>query len=188
MDADDRLPAEALMHRVGYLCANQNVDIVNGSIRITERGETLYVYSPSTAVVAFFPKMAALDEAFFFGPFYMMRRARIGSFRFPAGITHCEDLCFFLELADHADLVYGAVDAEVYEYRKHGSSAMANLDGIESGYLALIGFASRLDRMTTRRVLALKRRVSSIMVKSWLRKGRPLRAGRALFRIWAMVG
>lgn len=184
MDADDRLPAEALMHRVGYLQANPEVDIVNGGIRVTEGGEMLRAYAPSTTVTALLPRLAALDEAYFFGPFYMLRRARIGAHRFPRGITHCEDLCFFLELADSKDLIYGAVESEVYEYRKHNDSAMTNLQGIESGYLALIRLAARLQQMTPGRTRALKFRITSIMVKSWLRKARPLRALQAVFRIW----
>lgn len=184
MDADDRLPAEALMHRIDYLRANPGVDIANGRIRVTKGGETLRVYSPSTSVTDFFPRMAALDEGCFFGPFYMVRRSRIGAHRFPPGITHCEDLCFFLELADSKDLIYGAVDSEVYEYRMHGDSAMSSLQGIESGYLALIRLLARLKRMTPRQARALKFRITSIMVKSWLREGRPLRAVQAAFRIW----
>lgn len=184
MDADDRLPAEALMHRVGYLRSNPAVDIVNGRIRVTEGGETVHTYVPSMAVTALLPCLAALDEACFFGPFYMLRRARIGAHRFPRGITHCEDLCFFLELADSKDLIYGAVESEVYEYRKHGDSAMTNLQGIESGYLALIRLAARLKQMTPRRTRALKFRITSIMVKSWLHEARPLRALQAVTRIW----
>lgn len=184
MDADDRLPAEALMRRIGYLRANPAVDIVNGGILVTEGGETLRVYAPSTSIAALFPRLAALDEAFFFGPFYMLRRARIGAHRFPRGITHCEDLCFFLELADNKDLIYGAVESEVYEYRKHGDSAMTNLQGIESGYLALIRLAARLQQITPARMRTLRFRITSIMVKSWLREARPLRALQTLFRIW----
>jgi teichuronic acid biosynthesis glycosyltransferase TuaG len=184
MDADDLLPTEALKRRIGYLQANPSVDIANGGIRVTNDGETLRVYTPSTAVEAFFPRIAALEEAFFFGPFYMLRRASIGAQRFPLGITHCEDLCFFLELADSTDLIYGAVDSEVYEYRKHASSAMTNLEGIEAGYLALIRLAFQLKQMTPRRIRALKYRIAAIMAKTWLREARPLRAMQAVFKIW----
>lgn len=184
LDADDRLPPNALMLRVSYLQANPQVDIVNGGIRVTDGEETVRVYAPSTSIVTFFPRIAALDEAFFLGTVYMLRQARIGAHRFPVGLTHCEDLCFFLELADSADLIYGAVDSEVYEYRKHASSAMTNLDGIESGYLALIRLALRLKQMTPRRIRALKFRTASIMAKSWVRKARPLRAVLSVYKIW----
>lgn len=183
MDADDRLPPEALLHRVSYLESNPHVDIVNGAIRVTEGNRTLRTYVPSTAIVELFPKLAALDENFFFGPFYMVRRARIGAHRFPRGVSHCEDICFFLELAHEFNLIYGAVDAEVYEYRRSSSSAMSNLAGIETGYLALISLAARLKRMTSRQMLALRIRAASVMAKSWVRRGRPLNAFQAILNI-----
>jgi glycosyltransferase involved in cell wall biosynthesis len=185
LDADDRLPRDALMHRASYLLANEQVDIVNGRIRVTEYGETSYIYIPSTSIVQLLPHLAALDERFFFGSIYMLRRSRIGFHRFRVGMTHCEDLCFFLELANNAGLVYGAVDAEVYEYRKREFSAMADLEGIERGYLAMVGRARGLDRMTARRMMTLRYRISSILAKCWLRRARPLRAARAVCRVWA---
>ena len=188
MDSDDRLPREALIRRVAYLGKYPDVDVVNGAIRVTECGNTITVYAPSTKIHAFFPKIAALEQAFFFGPFYMMRRERIASHRFPQGLSHCEDLCFFLALANDADLVYGAVAEEVYEYRKHADSAMGNLEGIEAGYVALTAFASTLDKMTAARMGAMKWRIASIMLKSWLRKGKPLRALDSVRKVWASGG
>lgn len=184
LDADDRLPPESLSRRVAYLDANPSVDIVNGGILVTEGGKVVRRHVPLTAIQPLLPRLAALDERVFFGPFYMLRRSRIESQRFPAGLSHCEDLCFFLELADQANLVYGAVDAEVYEYRKHGASAMSDVDGIESGYLALVRVARRLKGMTPRRMLALRWRVASIMAKTWVRRARPLRAARAVCKMW----
>lgn len=184
MDADDLLPNDALMARVNYLLANPAVDIVNGSIRITQQGRTLRVYTPAKTTEPLFPRISALDESYFFGPFYMLRRATIAAHRFPVGLSHCEDLCFFLELADSRDLIYGAVDAEVYVYRKHAGSAMMNLAGIEAGYLALLGRAMRLRQMTPRRIRRLKYRIASIMAKSWLREVRPLRAMHAVLKVW----
>jgi glycosyltransferase involved in cell wall biosynthesis len=186
LDADDRLPPDSLFCRVAYLASHPEVDIVNGNILVTENGETIFRYIPSTTVEPFFPRLAALDESVFFGPFYMLRRATIGTSRFQVGLSHCEDLCFFLELADRTGLVYGAVNADVYEYRKHAASAMANLDGVESGYLALICSARRLNGMTASRMLALRWRITLIMVKTWLRRKRPLRAARVVRKIWAV--
>ena len=184
MDADDLLPKDALMKRVNYLLANPSVDIVNGSIRVTEQGRTLRVYTPAKTIEPLFPRISVLDESYFFGPFYMLRRAVIGAHRFPVGLSHCEDLCFFLELADSEDLTYGAVDAEVYVYRKHGGSAMTSLAGIEAGYLALLGRATRLRQMTPSHIRRLRLRIASIMAKSWLREVRPLRAMHAVLRVW----
>jgi glycosyltransferase involved in cell wall biosynthesis len=186
LDADDRLPPDSLLCRVTYLASHPEVDIVNGNILVTENDERILRNIPSTTVGPFLPRLAALDESVFFGPFYMLRRASIGANRFQVGLSHCEDLCFFLELADRKRLVYGAVNADVYEYRKHAASAMSNLDGIESGYLTLIRTARCLSGMTATRMLALRWRITLIMVKTWLRRKRPLRAARAVLKIWAI--
>jgi glycosyltransferase involved in cell wall biosynthesis len=184
LDADDRLLAGSLACRVQYLVANPAVDIVNGGILVTEAGKLPRRYTPSTTIQPFLPPISALDEGVFFGPFYMLRRSRIGPQRFPEALSHCEDLCFFLALAARQGLVYGAVDDEVYEYRKHGTSAMSDLDGIDSGYQGLIRYARNLDVLAPRTLCALKWRIATIMAKTWLRRGRPLRAARSVLRIW----
>ncbi|MBF9059812.1 hypothetical protein HKCCSP123_11525 [Rhodobacterales bacterium HKCCSP123] len=61
-------------------------------------------YRALTDTGPLFPRIAKFDEGVFFGPFYMMRRSAIGDHRFPEGVTHCEDLIFFTELAHDRDL------------------------------------------------------------------------------------
>jgi teichuronic acid biosynthesis glycosyltransferase TuaG len=181
LDADDLLPADALKRRVDYLRANPSVDIVNGKIRVTARGSTERIYNPLVNIEPLFPRLARLEESVFFGPFYMVRRASIGSHRFPVGISHCEDLIFLLELAHDVDLTYGAVDEVVYEYRRQPNSAMSNMSGLEEGYLTLLDRAARLDLITPEGLQDLRRRISSILLKSWIRRGRPLKAAKAYF-------
>ena len=179
LDADDLLPPRALEQRTAYLEMHPEVDIVSGAIRVTRGGQLVRRYRPSTDIMPLFPPLSRLEETVFFGPFYLLRHATIARHRFPAGLSHCEDLIFFLEVAHDAGLVYGAVDDEIYEYRLHDGSAMSNLPGIESGYMELIRRAGKLERMTPADLRHLKSRVASILLKSWLRKGRPLRALRA---------
>lgn len=176
LDADDRLPPYALEDRVRYFKENSSVDIVNGAVHVTQVGKSVKRYLPSTKIESFFPRIAKLDENVFFGIVYMIRRQAIGSHRFPVGITHCEDLIFFLTLAHDENLTYGAVDSEIYEYCLQDDSAMSNLAGIEDGYLALLRHSFGLERMTETRLNYLRKHIASVLVKSWLRKGRPLRA------------
>jgi glycosyltransferase involved in cell wall biosynthesis len=187
VDADDKLSPESLACRARYLQANPSVDIVNGRVRVTKDGETLSVYFPATSIEKLFPRLVELNELFFFGVIYFLRRSKVGAHRFPIGVGHCEDLCFFFELADRAGLKYGAVDAEVYEYRKHGSSAMSDLAGVELGYLALICRARQLSGMNPARMRALKCRISSIMIKTLLRRKKPFSAVLAALRIWVSI-
>lgn len=184
LDADDVLPPDSLAIRVDYLRENMAVDIVNGCVRITEGGSLSWSYRPSTTIQRLFPRLVALDEEYFFGLNYMIRRSRIGDHRFPEGLSHCEDLCFFLKVADDIDLIYGAVDEDVYVYRRRAGSAMSDLDGIESGYVALVCLASTLEQATYRQVVRLKFRVALILAKSWLRRGNLIRVVGSAFRVW----
>ncbi|MGC5198469.1 hypothetical protein, partial [Aphanothece microscopica] len=129
-------------------------------------------------------RLARLEQGVFCGPFYMLRRDRIGSHRFPLGISHCEDMIFFLTLAQASSLRYGAVAEEVYEYRITPGSAMSNLAGIETGYLAFLSCAHSMEQIddATRRYQA--RRIARILFRSWLRRGHPLRAITGSAKVW----
>lgn len=176
LDADDILPPDALRDRVSYLEEHPEVDIANGRIRLTRDGTVVGFYEPGKTIAPLFPRLSRLEKEVFFGPFYMLRRPAIGAHRFPAGITHCEDIIFFLELAHDRNLIYGAVDSDVYEYRLNPNSAMSNLSGIEAGYLALLARAAKLQHLAPEGRREMRMRIASILAKSWLRQGRPIRA------------
>lgn len=186
LDADDILPPNALEIRADFLDASPSVDIVNGGIRVTSDGSLLRRYTPGLGEGPLVDRLALLDEEVFFGPFYMLRRERIGMHRFPEGISHCEDMIFFLTLAHDAGLIYGAVPEDVYEYRVNPGSAMSNFDGIEAGYLELLRRTACLDKLAADVRAYQARRVARILFRSWLRKGHPLRAlaaRRKVFRV-----
>ncbi len=179
LDADDLLPEDALRLRVKFLENNQGIDIANGRVRVTRNSTLVRLYVPSASVGPLFPRLARLDPSVFFGVVYMVRHSSIRQFRFPDGLSNCEDLIFFLELSHYVDLTYGAVDGEVYEYRLGPDTAMTNLTGVEVGYLELIRRARRMAQFTLGMSLRLRFRIASILTKSWLREGRPIRAARA---------
>jgi glycosyltransferase involved in cell wall biosynthesis len=176
LDADDRMPQGSLSRRVVFLEEQPEVDILNGGIARFGQMRDLKRYRASTDTCPLFPRIAQLDEGVFFGPFYMMRRSAIGHHRFPEGVTHCEDLIFFTELAHERDLVYAGLDDIVYEYRVSADSAMSNLEGIEAGYLEYLHRVLPMDKMTPEMRSYLRRRVASILAKSWLSRGNPVRA------------
>lgn len=176
LDADDVLPPDALRIRLDYLERNPEIDIVNGGVRVTQDGTDLRPYLPSTEKGLLLDRLARLDASVFLGVIYMLRRDKIGDYRFLTGVSHCEDLIFFLTLAHDKGLTYGAVEDVVYEYRVTPGSAMSNLVGIESGYLELLRRAAKMDRLSEDTRKTMRRRITSIMMRSWLRKGKPLRA------------
>ena len=124
----------------------------------------------------YFSRLIRLDSSVFFSVAVMVRRAAIGATRFENGLSHCEDLLFLLEAANKRDWVYGAVDETVYLYRTGAGSAMSNLEGLERGYLYLYGRCRLLEEATAEDLAYLYRRIRRILVRSWLRRGRPGRA------------
>lgn len=183
LDADDLLPPDALDLRAAYLDAQPGVDIVNGGVRVTSEGRLLRQYHPDLDQGPLLDRLARLEEGVFLGVIYMLRRAGIGDHRFLEGLSHCEDLIFFLTLAHDKALRYGAIRDTVYDYRVQPASAMSNLDGIERGYLELIRRSQALSGLSPATRHAQMQRVRRILVRSWLRRLRPDRAAGALLKL-----
>jgi len=183
LDADDVLPADALGARAAFLDENPDIDIVNGTILVTKSGGELRRVFPDRTRGSLLTRLARLEEGVFFGIVYMLRRSCIADHRFQVGLTHCEDLVFLLRLAHDAALRYGAVENVVYEYRITPGSAMSSLDGLERGYLALAACCKRLARLDDAALQFQARRVERILFRSWMRRGRPLRALAAMYKV-----
>lgn len=183
MDADDFLPPDALRVRSAVLDSQPGVDIVHGSVQVTSDGVPVRRYGPDLRSGPLLQRLARMEEGVFFGTIYMLRREKIGRHRFPVGVSHCEDMIFFLTLAHEADLQYAAVPEVVYEYRVQPQSAMTNLDGLERGYLELVRRSAGLPRIDAAARLVQYRRVRRILFRSWLRQLRPDRALAALFKL-----
>lgn len=182
LDADDCLPTDALAARARFLAENPDVDIVNGAIQITSSGHLLRNYHPDLQKGLLSKRLARLEEGVFMGPFYMLRRNKIGAHRFPMGVSHCEDMIFLLTLAHSMQLCYGAVSEKIYEYRVTSGSAMSNLDGIERGYLNLIKATGELQEIDHATRIYQYKRIRRILLRSWLRRLRPIRALHSLIR------
>ncbi|MDF1629714.1 MAG: glycosyltransferase family 2 protein [Alcanivoracaceae bacterium] len=187
LDADDCLPPDALRVRSAFLDEHPKVDIVNGSVNVMSAGKLIRIYKPDLTIGPLLGRLATLDEGVFFGVNYMLRREKIQLERFPEGASHCEDVIFFLSLAHQANLIYGAVSDVVYEYRIQAGSAMANLDGIERGYLELLRRTREMPHISDAIRKVQRHRVRRILFRSWLRRARPLRAIAALAKIYRMA-
>ena len=183
LDADDRLPPDALAVRARFLDEHPEVDIVNGGVMVTSAERTVRQYHPDLQQGSFAARLSRLEEGVFMGPFYMLRRDRIGGHRFPVGISHCEDLIFFLTLALSSALRYGAVAETVYEYHITPGSAMSNLDGLELGYLEFLRVSAGLCGIDSATRQYQLRRVRRILFRSWLRRMRPMNALRSVVRV-----
>lgn len=177
MDADDALPRESLAVRVRYLDAHPEVTVVDGRITIKDAAlATTLRERVGGDRGPYFSRLIRLDSSVFFGVAVMVRRAAIGTTRFESGLSHCEDLLFLLEAANKRDWVYGAVDEAVYLYRTGAGSAMSDLEGLESGYLRLFDRCKTLEEAAAEDLTFLQKRIRRIMVRSWLRQGRLIKA------------
>lgn len=177
LDADDVLPPNSLECRVSYLQDHPKLDIVDGEIEVCDQQLQSVLRVRKAGEPGFFlPRLIRLDASVFFGIVVMVRAAAIKNQRFRKSLTHCEDLLFLLQASDGKHWRYGSVAQPVYRYRTGGTSAMANLDGLERGYLALFEACQRLREPTADDLDYLYLRIRRILVRSWLRRGRPDRA------------
>lgn len=184
LDADDTLPTRSLQVRSSYLDGNPQIGFVDGVVRFMNKDLSVEIRrsSPSRCTVELYEKLVDLNERFFSASSYMIRRSLIEQAQFPIGVTHAEDLVFFLRVAWKSRALYSSVLEPTYIYRTGHGSAMQNLDGLEAGYLEFLNVAENECALPKRRVRATKRRIQLMMLKSWLRTGRPVRACRSFVR------
>ncbi|MBL4775796.1 MAG: glycosyltransferase [Mariprofundus sp.] len=185
LDADDAIPPKSLEVRAVFLQENPEVDIVDGviSVRDATLQEEQRRYRPYYSG-KLLPRLLKLDDCVFFGPFYMVRRSRLGGTRFAEGMTHAEDLRFFIEMADRNAIEYGHVNELVYLYRKSESSAMANMEGLERGYLQLLIAIRGLAGVSTFSLTLLRLKVAKILFLSW---GNRAQWRQAFSSVWHVI-
>jgi glycosyltransferase involved in cell wall biosynthesis len=182
LDADDRLPPNSLKARVEALLAHPHAAFADGDVLAWDHatGALGPLHRPRYTGPPF-DRLMRMDPSIFFGPSWMVRRSAIGGTRLPVGMTHAEDLAFYLVLARRGD--YVACGEPVLHYRRGHGSAMSDLDGLDRGYMALYHHAMALDPPATGEQLGrLWRRIRRVMTLSYLKGGRPMDALRTALR------
>lgn len=178
-DADDILPETSIQCRVEALMAHPEADFADGAVLAMD--SRTGALSPRHAPVhqgEVFDRLMRMDPSIFFGPTWMIRRSVIGTHRLPEHMTHAEDLAFYLAIARNRR--YISVSQVVLHYRTGHRSAMSNIDGLHQGYRALYRFATQLDPAPdTEQLRALWSRIERIMVRTYIKAGRPISALRA---------
>jgi len=177
LDADDLLPPTSIELRINVLKENPHVAFVDGSVKVVEEnsGKIINTFShQSTDQIK--SALLRIDEAVFTCPSWLIRRDKEILYKFKDGLTHGEDLLFFLTYADQGS--YHAISAVTYIYRRRKESAMANLEGLESGYKVIINELNHMD-ISEMEIDQFRKKTRSIMVKSYLAAGKPLKAWNA---------
>ncbi len=185
LDADDVLPPCSLEARIAEFDRDPRLDIVDGRVRVMDARleRELRIYMPQHTEDAFH-ELVTFSGRCFMGPSWMLRWGPGLKLRFEEGITHAEDLFFFMRYAREGRLAhYGFTTEDILLYRRTGHSSMAtNLDGMERSMqwigrqLAERAMATLPERIT----YSLKRR--RMMAGSFRRAGRPWKALGALLR------
>lgn len=135
LDADDIFPPNSIASRVAKFCTDPQLCYCDGPVIICDENmkpKRRWVPKRQGFV---FKKLIRLTESCFFGPTWFIRRDPAFTYAFPEKMTHAEDLFFFIEISRLGK--YGFVGEDILHYRSGQSSAMKNLKGLASGYLAL---------------------------------------------------
>jgi teichuronic acid biosynthesis glycosyltransferase TuaG len=182
LDSDDRLSKGSIRNRLKLFQERPEVTFVDGKIEIwnvdfSERiGERVQTFEgdPLNA-------LCNIDPSCFFGPTWMIRRFANREYRFLESLSHGEDLFFYMEIS-LLNGYYAAVDETIYQYRSGNLSAMSNLDGLWLGYRTIYRAMKSQFNLTNRQLFTFKRKITSIMFKSFFAKLKLCRAIGVLFQ------
>lgn len=181
LDGDDCLPVESLSSRLQIFENNPLVSFVDGCVSSLNEDMIL---EQSKWVPNFkgnpLRDLIGLTGNSFFGVTWMIKTDPDVFYRFQKGLTHGEDLWFYIQLS-LVDRLYDYTSKVTYLRRMSDGSAMSNLDGLAKGYLTLQGLIAGLD-IDSSLVNSYSKKIKSIMVKSYLRKGNLLKALLFIFK------
>jgi teichuronic acid biosynthesis glycosyltransferase TuaG len=170
LDADDVLPEKSLEARYRILLENNNVGFADGIADTCSEDLSVIIntYTPCFKGLALY-ELLQLNGSCYFGNTWMIRRDVTKSYAFDEKISHAEDLIFYLSIAQKG--LYDYSNETVLKYRTGQTSAMTDLKGLEQGYVYLLEYTKQELKPGKALVRRLKIKITSIMVKSYLKKG-----------------
>lgn len=144
LDADDRLPKDALRLRHDLFLRYPDARFADGAMRAFDNrtGKTVWVRSPWYDGMPF-DALMALDGSCFAGNTWMVRRVPGFAYRLPEHMDHSEDCAFYLGIARQGRYVSTA--REVLHYRIGHPSATSDPRRVHQGYVELYTCMSGLD-------------------------------------------
>lgn len=184
IDADDTFPEKSLELRVNFLKVNQDVHIVGGWVRIMNSSLTTLKHSKTPNYRGMFlPRLLALDDQIIASICYMIRRDSLRLERFDEEMTHCEDILFWISVASQNNIVYGAVNDYIYNYRVHDESATNIEIAWRNSHLELIKKIRKLRGINYRVTIVFRLKLLLILIK-WHIKRKELKN---IFELTEMV-
>jgi teichuronic acid biosynthesis glycosyltransferase TuaG len=170
LDADDVMPKKSLANRWKVFQSSENIHFVDGSVNVYDHSlsQVIRVWRPSYAGEPF-GQLLSLSGKCFFGPTWMIKRDLHMEYSFQEGMTHGEDLLFYITIAPQG--VYAFTEDVVLHYRSNPFSAMRNLDALARGYRQLGKSIFKKYRISVIRRLFFWMKVRKIMFLSFTSNG-----------------
>lgn len=172
LDADDRLPKDALRLRHDLFLRYPEARFADGAMRAFDHitGKPLWVRSPWFHGVPF-DALLRLDGSCFSGNTWMIKRDRSQTYRFPEHLNQSEDCAFYLGIARQG--TYVSTPREVLLYRIGHQSATSDTRRVHEGYRGLYAWMRDLDPPPTAAQLRTAwKRLRRFMVRDLVRRRR----------------
>lgn len=134
LDSDDIFPEDSLVSRLTVFKENPEVSFVDGTVIKFDHimNQVEHQWHPDLHGNPL-DDLVCLGGKSFFGPSWMVKIIPGVVYRLREGLTHGEDLLFYMNLARQGG-IYAYTSKPVLHYRNNPESAMKNLQGLELGY------------------------------------------------------
>lgn len=170
LDGDDILPSSSLSARLSVFKTDNRIGFVDGKVIDVSADGTkeLNSYVPNYLGDPI-KKLCMLSPDVFKGNTWMIKRDKAIYYAFHEGLTHGEELLFYLKYATGA--FYSFTPEAVLFYRRHQVSAMSNVEGLANAYLLLPELAGKYAHVSTELQAIFRRKCRSVAMKSLLKAG-----------------
>ena len=184
LDADDRMTEDSLTSRLAPFKRDTALSFVGGGQE--HRSEDLS-RSMKTQIPSFngFPRkgLVSLDPQCFINcGTWLFKRKMTQEYAFFEGLTHNEDIAFFLSIAEDGKLESISTVAQIY--RRQDSSAMSDLKKLERGYWGFYQYAIEGNHLLNHwERLYLNLKIRKIMFLSYLAARQLMNAIKVLLKL-----
>lgn len=181
LDADDVLPFNSLASRLAVFQSNPITQFVDGIVlKKDSRLTVINQFWQPTFSGNPLNDLICLTGKSFLGLTWLVKRKPNRHYQLKEGLTHGEDLFFYMELARQGGL-YAYTDEPILHYRDSPGSAMKNLIGLENGYRFIESQIKNWPEVSKRDLSTFRFRYKKAMFLAYLRNGNWERATKCWF-------
>lgn len=176
LDADDALPPRSLESRLNVFKNDESVTFADGRVDYYDRTLTrkLKSWAPDFHGKPL-AELLMLSGKVFFGPSWMVKKLSNVEYAFNEGLTHAEDLLFYINLARGGG-VYSFSTETVLHYRTGHTSAMTDIKGLGAGYQKVYEELLGVKDIPSELISGYRRKAKGIMIKLYAKRGQLLDA------------